>query len=220
MLQKELSYKNMAVLSASSRGARGMFNTNAYISHMASLQARLEEYFKLERDVMELEQKISREFFGTIPPSLNRLYNATKDQILSKNKKLVFTITLVILAILETYPWFREIWQNAENISLQRVFHEMGLDHVFEGSQISRYLTTKRMYKFVRPVVKYLEKNKLKTDIYISLDGAIEYTKGKIVRPLADWMDAKDALAKKYQEVSRLVQKTGDERIIREFNML
>jgi hypothetical protein len=227
MLGKELSYRNMAALSATSRGARGMFDTDAYVRHMAVLQKGLEDYFKLADQVIQRERMVvnnAEGFFGVVPPTLHRLFRATKNHITAKRKELVFTIALVILAAAETYPWFRQAWTELQTRpeNFERAFYNMGLDFVFAQNQgASRYVQKRtRLLKFVSPYLKYLEKNKLKTDIYITLDSAIEYVRGKIVRPLSDWMDARDIMTRKHLDISEVIKKTGDERIRREFREL
>lgn len=225
MLRKELSYRNMAALNATSRGGRGMFDTDAYVSHMAALHDDLKEYFQMVREHMKKERQNKNnvnQYLGKIPPSLNRLFMATRSEIPSKQTELVFTIALLVLAAADMYPWFRQAWdeltKNRLPDQIQRAFYIMGLDFLFRFAQVSKYVEPKRLLKFVSPYLMYIEKNKFKTDIYISLDSAIEYAKSKILHPLAEWMDNRDRILKKRQDIIQSIEKTGDSRIMREFN--
>ena len=225
MLRKELSYRNMAALNVTARGSQGMFDTNAYISHVKALHDDLKEYFQMIRDLRKQERLVTQNatgYLGKIPPSLNRLFVATQSEIPSKQPELVFTIALVVLAAADMYPWFREAWaeltQNRLSEQIQRAFYIMGLDLIFRIAKVSKYGEPKRLLKFTSPYLKYIEKNKFKADIYISLDSAIEYAKSKILRPLADRMDTRDRLVKKRQGILQSIEKTGNRRIMQEFD--
>ena len=235
MLRKELTYRNMVALNATSKASRGMFDNKAYASHQSALLKVHEEYTRMWPPFMDLKRDIIKNaegylvnFGALVAPDVNRMFRAVRSEIQSEQKEVIFAISLLIMAASDMYPWFREAWTKFTRNKLPEgilpYLKATGLNFVFRATGVSKtYAAPKRLLKHVRPLVTYIDQNRYTVFIYIAREAAIEHAKSKILGPLASWMAAKDAILKKRAQVLKVVAKTGDDRIlevIREFDVI